>query len=309
VKGISEMEHAQVSLAEQGEGRDAAIVQNNLAIARYPFEGPARSLATFEDGIAFCEKRGLSEAAVHLRASCPGLLAELGRIEEALDQIRAQIMEHEATSLIHTLIELRSVELLTHLARGDRPEDSRVEWIITAARESGAIDITGLALAAAAAALVGKTPERACSLLAEAESLRGARGSPYFVRQLAAMVRTALAGGNANLAAQLATGGEVRSPLDEHARIAAQAQIAETGGDLAEASWLYADAADRWQQFGNIPERAYALLGQSRCLIALADLTVEQTLRQAAELFSSIGYRPALNETNALLEQTTAAAS
>jgi hypothetical protein len=149
------MEHAQVSLAEQGEGRDAAIVQNNLAIARYPFEGPARSLATFEDGIAFCEKRGLSEAAVHLRASCPGLLAELGRIEEALDQIRAQIMEHEATSLIHTLIELRSVELLTHLARGDRPEDSRVEWIITAARESGAIDITGLALAGAAAALVG----------------------------------------------------------------------------------------------------------------------------------------------------------
>jgi class 3 adenylate cyclase/tetratricopeptide (TPR) repeat protein len=309
VKGIAEMEQAQASLAEQGEGRDAAIAQNNLAIARYPFEGPARSLATFEAGIAFCEKRGLSEAAVHLRASRPGLLVELGRIEEALEQIGAQIVEHEETSLIHTLIELRSVELLTHLARGERPEDSRVEWIIAAARESGAIDITGLALAAAAAALVGKTPERACSLLAEAESLRGARGSPYFARQLAALVRTALDGGDANLAARLASGSELRSPLDEHARMAAQAQIAETGGDLGEAASFYADAAARWQQFGNVPEHAHALLGQGRCLLALADPAAEQPLRQAAELFSSMSYRPALAETNALLEKIAAAAS
>ena len=69
---------------------------------------------------------------------------------------------------------------------------------------------------------------------------------------------------------------------------------------------IYVDA--RWQQFGNVHEHAYALLGQGRCLLALADPAAEQPLRQAAELFSSMGYRPALAETNALLEQATAAA-
>ena len=62
-------------------------------------------------------------------------------------------------------------------------------------------------------------------------------------------------------------------------------------------------------QFGNVPEHAYALLGLGRCLLALAKPAAEQPLRQAAELFGSMGYRPALSETNALLEQTTAAAS
>ena len=42
---------------------DAAILQNNLSIARYPLQGPARSLADLEQGIAFCEQRGLAEVA------------------------------------------------------------------------------------------------------------------------------------------------------------------------------------------------------------------------------------------------------
>ena len=65
----------------------------------------------------------------------------------------------------------------------------------------------------------------------------------------------------------------------------------------------------RWQQFGNVREYAYALLGQGRCLVALEDPAAEQPLRQAAELFSSMGYRPALAETEALLERTSALAS
>ena len=80
------MERALALLVEQGAGRDAAILQNNLALARYPLQGPARSLADFEEGIAFCEQRGLAEPAAVLEANCPGLLAELGRPEEALER-------------------------------------------------------------------------------------------------------------------------------------------------------------------------------------------------------------------------------
>jgi hypothetical protein len=50
-----------------------------------------------------------------------------------------------------------------------------------------------------------------------------------------------------------------------------------------------------------VPERAYALLGQGRCLAALGKPEAEEPLREARELFASMGYKPALAETEALL--------
>lgn len=57
------MEEALAVLLERGAGRDAAILQNNLAIERYPLQGSAGSLADLEQGIEFCEQRGLQESA------------------------------------------------------------------------------------------------------------------------------------------------------------------------------------------------------------------------------------------------------
>jgi hypothetical protein len=104
------------------------------------------------------------------------------------------------------------------------------------------------------------------------------------------------------VARRLADALEPRYPLDEHALCAAHAQLAEAAGDHAGAATLYAEAAARWQEFGNAPERAHALLGQGRCLRALGD-PGEHPLHQAAELFSLMSYRPALAETESLLEK------
>ncbi|MBA3245769.1 MAG: hypothetical protein H0T61_11430, partial [Actinobacteria bacterium] len=49
------------------------------------------------------------------------------------------------------------------------------------------------------------------------------------------------------------------------------------------------------------------LLGQGRCLAALGQPPAEP-LREARELFASMGYKPALAETEALLAQGEAAA-
>jgi hypothetical protein len=49
---------------------------------------------------------------------------------------------------------------------------------------------------------------------------------------------------------------------------------------------------------------AYALLGQGRCLAALGKPEAEEPLREAKELFASMGYGPALAETEALLAET-----
>jgi hypothetical protein len=58
-----------------------------------------------------------------------------------------------------------------------------------------------------------------------------------------------------------------------------------------------------------VPERAYALLGQGRCLAALGKPEAEAPLRKARELFASMGYEPALAETDELLTQGEAAAA
>jgi hypothetical protein len=86
------------------------------------------------------------------------------------------------------------------------------------------------------------------------------------------------------------------------------AQLAEAAGEQDEAARLYADAIERWRQFGNVPERAYALLGQGRCLTMLGRPEADEPLREARDLFASMGYGPALAETEALLGHDEAAA-
>jgi class 3 adenylate cyclase len=307
--GLAEMERALALLVERGAGRDAAVLQNNLAIARYPLQGPARSLTAYEQGIAFCEQRGLAAPAATLEASCPGLLAELGRSEEALERAGRLAAALEASGDIHDLIELRAVELAVRLAHGEREARPASDWLIDTARAVGAADSVVLALAAAATALAAEAPERACDLLAELEQAVGVRESPYYARQLAAMLRTALAAGDPVLARRLADGLEPRYPLDEHALCAARAQLAEHAGDPADAATLYAEAALRWQEFGNVPERAHALLGQGRCLHALGRTGADQPLHEARDLFAAMSYKPALTETEALLEQMAPAAA
>jgi class 3 adenylate cyclase/tetratricopeptide (TPR) repeat protein len=305
--GLAEMERALALFVEQGAGREAAILQNNHAIARYPLEGPARSLAAFEEGIAFCAQRGLAESAAQLHASCPGLLAELGRTEEALKDASQLAVALEASGHTLGLLEVRAVDVATRLSRGEREgSTAMVDWMIETARAIGTADINAVVFASAAAALTTDAAERARAVLAELDQTLGIRESPYYARHLPAMLRVALAAWDPALATRLADGLEPRYPLEEHSLCAARAQLAEHAGNDAEAAHLYAEAAARWKEFGNVPERAYALFGEGRCLLARGATEAAPPLLEAHDLFSSMGYKPAAAETEALLEQTAA---
>jgi hypothetical protein len=63
--------------------------------------------------------------------------------------------------------------------------------------------------------------------------------------------------------------------------------LAEGRGHLEEAARYYGEAAARWDVYGSIFERAYALLGLGRCGDARA-------ARQADEIFAGLDARPAL---------------
>jgi hypothetical protein len=124
------------------------------------------------------------------------------------------------------------------------------------------------------------------------------------------MVRTALTAAKPELAERVVTGFNARDPLAQHALISARAALAEAHGRHQEAAEGYADAAARWESFGVVPEQAFALLGQGRCLVALGLLTeAAQPLSLARDIFQELQAAPALAETDALLQLATALSS
>ena len=156
--------------------------------------------------------------------------------------------------------------------------------------------------------LARRRNDEAHALLLELEQTSAVRGDAGVATNLPELTRCALAVGDPAFARRLVDGVEPLTPVHEHAICAARAQLAETAGDHAGAAVLFTEAAERWRTFGNVPERAYALLGQGRCLAALGQTGADEPLREARELFSSIGYKPALAETEALLGESEAAA-
>jgi hypothetical protein len=146
-----------------------------------------------------------------------------------------------------------------------------------------------------------RQPEQAQALLNELDQLAATRTDLDYASLLPSLLRVALALDDPPLARRLTIGVEPITPSHEHALASAQAQLAEAAGDHTAAAQLYHEAAERWQRFGNVPERAYALLGEGRCSAALGKPEAEEPLREARELFASTGYKPALAETEALL--------
>ena len=63
------MRRALALAVEHGLGRDAAALHNNLACTTWLHEGPAAALALCEDGMDFCERRGIAEIALTIAAT------------------------------------------------------------------------------------------------------------------------------------------------------------------------------------------------------------------------------------------------
>ena len=103
------------------------------------------------------------------------------------------------------------------------------------------------------------------------------------------------------LASQLIDHAPTRAARHQHARLTAQAVLAEARGDLQEAAGLYEHAAERWTQYGHVLERGQGLLGAGRCLVRLNGPQAAPKLQDARTSFAALGARPLLAETDAWL--------
>ncbi|HEU0245691.1 MAG TPA: adenylate/guanylate cyclase domain-containing protein [Gaiellaceae bacterium] len=307
-QGLEDVRRALALALEEGQGRYAAVLHNNLAVVSWQYEGPQAALAACRVGIDFCERRGIAEFALGIGGMSTTFLAELGQPEQAVAEAEPVAERMQAAGDV-VFIEPRALQLRLLAERGAHEHAPAPDELVARAREGGEPQMCALAFAAAARMLLARLQhQQAQALLAELEQVPGIGADPYYTSVLPGLVRTALALDDAALASSLVEGVQPVTPLAEHVLAASHAQLAEAAGDNAQAAALYAEAAERWRDFGNVPERAYALLGQGRCLAALGKPGAEKPLREARDLFASMSYKPALAETEALLGESEAAA-
>jgi class 3 adenylate cyclase/tetratricopeptide (TPR) repeat protein len=290
---------------EQGLGRETGVVYGYAEWAGWAYEGPQAAFDVAAEGIAFCERRGITEVVLQLRSGTPTILAALGQTERALAEAGPLADRLQAVGDI-AFLDPRSVQLWLNAERGT-PEEAPpyAEFIAAALDMELPVETAAACIAAAYVVLALGEPEQARALLDELDVLRAAR-LEYTNGGIGSLARLALALDDKSVVRRMTTEMEPVTPLRAHGLVAAQAGLAEADGEHVRAASLYRDAVDRWRAFGNVPERAYALLGQGRCLVALDDAAAEVPLAEARDLFASMGYRPALAEAEKLLAETIA---
>ena len=163
-----------------------------------------------------------------------------------------------------------------------------------------------LAPTLAAGALIEQARGRLPAAIELLEELDRTTRDPFRAIHVADAVRICAAAGGLPLARKLL--GQVPDAMARHryVRLTGEAVADEAEGSLEQAAERYAAAAGRWQDYGHVPEQALALLGRGRCLLTLGRPNTEQPLREAARLLAAMGYKPALAETEGLLERVAA---
>ena len=307
--GLRDMRLALDAAIELGLAREVALLHNNLAEALWSIEGPRAMLETSQEGGAFAERRGVEEFVLACAVQQVDALMYLGSHEEASDLAAGLVLRLEAAEDVLDLIQVRSSQARVLTRRGELTEaDPLIGWAVDRARELADPQYLAIAFPVAAALRVAQADAaEGLGLLTEFERTPNIRIEPNYASSLPETVRTALKAGDSDLAARLAAGVEPIYPLHEHALTTARALLAEHRGEHAKAEGLFADAAERWEGFEVPWERAQALLGQARSLIALARPTeASRPLEKAREVFAALGAKPAVADTDALLEQAAA---
>jgi class 3 adenylate cyclase/tetratricopeptide (TPR) repeat protein len=308
--GIEDFRNAIGLATEAGQGREVGSLHNNLGVGVWAFEGPQAALVELRTGIAYATARGLTEIADGTTSSTLSPLVDAGQFDEALT------LASTLTDRVHddqlTLAEVRSVEARIHTLHGHAAHAADyLDWLEATGRDAGSAEIlvSGLGVAAITHTALGN-PSHAATLLGELAATPGTRDNSYYAALLPTLVRTAITIGQPSIAEQLTTDCQPHTPYAHHALVTVAAALAEARGDHQTAADGYADAAERWEQFGVVPEHAHALQGHGRCLINLSR-PVEATsiLQRARELFLALGAAPTLAETDTLLQQATALSS
>jgi class 3 adenylate cyclase/tetratricopeptide (TPR) repeat protein len=305
--GLEDFRDAIALATEAGQGRETGLIYGNFGEILWASEGAVAALEVMRSGIAFTQDRGIAEMVNYITGSTLDPLYGHGAFDEALE-VAAGIVDRSDAD-VTAQVNARSAQARIFSLRGQAPQIAgSLDWLESTAARAGAPDYAVIGLAAAALARASlEQNDAAATLLAEILAMPGGRATQYYAIYLPVMVRTALGLGDRGLAERLVEACEYHHPVAVHAGVTVGAALAEARGDHRVATDGYAQAAEGWHGFGVIPEQAFALLGQGRCLTALGRAAeATHALQRAREIFDALRAAPALAETDTLLEQAGA---
>ena len=286
-----------------GSGRLAANMMNNLALLRWVIDGPALTLVAMDEAIAFAVQRKMRALAELMRGNSAEILADSGRIDEAM----AIWLEHtdEAVKIGDMFDLVDASTCLGHILveRGELEEAIRCATTAEAhIADVESIDLNILRARLALVWLRSGDVERAKSTLSDVADLPDSRGSLFYCLALPVAMRTAAALGDVALAARLIAGIAPAYDMHKAGATSASATMTELTEGCREALPLHAEAAEQLRSLGHQRELAFSLLGRGRCLVDLGRRPeARPVLGEARELFASFGYAPRVHEVDELL--------
>jgi class 3 adenylate cyclase/tetratricopeptide (TPR) repeat protein len=299
--GIDQGTQAIAALIAAGQTRNAAVAWMNLSHTISSTEGPRVSLEIAKEVEEFARSRGQRHILLSLSASNLAPLIQLGELDQVVREAASVVRRCEESSDMFARLQTRR-SLATAMLLTGRPgavalarevlEDSRGMEKQTAF-VTLALDTVALAESAA-----GNVPETVAALT-EVLSLLDEENDFSFL--LPSLVRSALEAGRPELAAQLAAKGRLQLRNGENAQVTVDALLAEARGEFDVAELKFADARQRWQEFDDQLEEAYATMGQGRTQLAMGDERADSTLGNARALFSAMGALPLVAECDHLL--------
>jgi tetratricopeptide (TPR) repeat protein len=297
------------AMRDEGLGRETAVAYVNAQVFRYPLLGTA-AYDISDEGLEFARSRGITEVQGLLEVNrCYGLFVA-GSWADALSRLEASSSWLAEGPQFAALFfwDFRA-RILVSLGRGDEAicDVQRADEL--AQQHSGDPGVHRWVRCGMAEVLTAIGQQsRATEVLNELADWPRPQGYFGDEENIPGLMRCALRLGEADLAEQLARGLQPGLPLVDHVIVTAQALLAWANGEHEAAAAGFADAVIRWQDFGMPYEKAQALLGQGRCLLGLGKVPeAAAVLERAREIFSRLGAKPALAETNELMLQLSSA--
>ena len=311
--GVDDLRAALELGLELGAGYDTAVVYNNLIEPLWLSQGPAVALDTCQEAIGFTERRGLGEGTAWIRTATLVPLLDLGRWAEAVETADAVIAwerDHGGQYMSEMASQVKARVLLW---RGEL-DAARVlvRELLPRARSIDELQLLVPALALAAAVELAAGQHRAARVLVEeVQRLAGDRGGGrwYLGQHVADLVRVCVGLGQPATAAALAAQAHDGVARNRHGLLTARAVLAEADGALDQAAPAYDAAAAGWAGYGHQLERARALLGAGRCLLALGRPGARLRLQDARGALAALHAEPLLAEADAALGGAPAGSS
>ena len=312
--GLEDQERALAGARAQGLGLERAMIESYYVYPVMLTRRPPATLDAIDEGLEFTRRCGIGIMELSLRTQLVESLRRVGEWDRALAEAGGLAPSLEEVEDAYNLVYLRTQQVLILACRGEPTQAAPLlAWLAQQGRTSEAIQFRGGALLAASALhlRLGES-DAALALLKECVPWMSAIASAdeeLFPEAL----RLALACDDAPLAAQIVASIESFAareslPLHRHVLATVGALLAASRGEHEAALAGLATAAAGWCEFGMPYEEAQALLGQGRCLVALGrapEATVP--LAAAREIFTRLGAKPALAETDELIQQMASA--